>query len=186
MSQMLPNNQTLEKPFINDGTGEVLPYMVEREQEQPNNSYMMAARWLDGCGPLVRDWGCGFGYARKFFIKSRYEGVDAWNKMADRCVDLRLFSEPSEGILIRYVLEHNWDWEIILRNAMASFTKRMVVIITIPLNDENETLHLGNDLISIPKNKLLWILRDNLVKQETIQRPCPPPHSVESIFYLEQ
>lgn len=166
----------------------VLPYFEPTEES--DNSYTLAAAWLDGCG-LVRDWGCGFGYARRFFKSSAYEGIDALNTCADRVADLELFKEQSDGILIHYVLEHNYNWENILCNAMKQFSKRMVVIITIPLSEDDITHHLPTPenwmLLSIPRSKLLSIFGKTLHHQETRTRiGVLPPHSIESIFYLEK
>jgi hypothetical protein len=51
-------------------------------------TYRKAAEFLDGCGPVVEDWGCGGAYARRFFQKSRYVGLDGsparWEEVVDK------------------------------------------------------------------------------------------------------
>lgn len=103
----------------------------------PDTTYVAAARFL-GAG-AVEDWGCGSGYARKFFPQG-YVGIDAAPGFADVVVDLREYRSRCDGILLRHVLEHNFEWEKILGNALASARKLVIVTFT-PFGDE--TLALG-------------------------------------------
>src|SRR5208282_3508212 len=92
-------------------------------------AYELAAKFLDDGGP-VEDWGCGGSYAKKFFVKSPYTGIDGTGDFADVVADLRFFTSHTHGILIRGVLEHNFDWQIILKNAIASCEKLCLSIFT--------------------------------------------------------
>jgi hypothetical protein len=92
-------------------------------------SYKIAADWLeDGCG-TVEDWGCGAAAAKPFFKKAKYIGIDGSPGRADIVADLRRRRSKTEGILIRHVLEHNYDWARILKNAIWSFEKRLAIIL---------------------------------------------------------
>lgn len=97
-------------------------------------SYRMAAEWLQDC-ETVADWGCGKGAFRSYVPPPRrYLGFDGSNTpFAAQIVDLASFQFASEGVLLRHVIEHNYDWQEILRNAAASFTKRMVVVVFTPM-----------------------------------------------------
>jgi hypothetical protein len=97
-------------------------------------SYRMAGEWLEPCD-TVGDWGCGKGAFRHYVPSPRlYYGFDGSNTpFAHEIVDLTTFRCATEGVLLRHVLEHNYGWRDILRNAAASFTKRMVVVIFTPM-----------------------------------------------------
>jgi hypothetical protein len=155
-------------------------------------SYLLAAEWLDGCGELVRDWGCGYGYARKFFTKSKYEGIDGDNKLADRNgVDLETFREKSDGILIRYVLEHNHAWATILKHAVESFRRRMFLDITIAPSKTGQVYDTAypNSFVpnlSIPREFLLCYIGPFLHHEEIKRRPNPWPDEHDYLYYLEK
>jgi len=98
-------------------------------------SYSLGADWLKDCS-TVEDWGCGMGWARSLFDPSQYRGLDgSVNPFVDKVVDLTLYrsNPPVPGIFMRHVLEHNWDWERMLDNALASFTQRMALILFTPM-----------------------------------------------------
>jgi hypothetical protein len=90
-------------------------------------SYRKAAQFLDG-GP-VEDWGCGTAYARQFFTHP-YTGVDGTADFCDVVADLRIYRSHTYGILLRHVLEHNFEWRRILENALASCQRLALVIFT--------------------------------------------------------
>lgn len=98
-------------------------------------TYKKAAAFLDG-GP-VEDWGCGKAYARKFFTQP-YKGVDGTPDGCDTVVDLTKYKSQVHGILMRHVLEHNFEWEKVLKNALASAEKIVVIVCT----DFSDTTHL--------------------------------------------
>jgi hypothetical protein len=94
-------------------------------------TYQMAADWLEPC-ETVEDWGCG----RKWFSTFRpngYIGLDGSGTYADRIVDLATYRSTVEGILLRHVIEHDYRWADILDNAVASFTRRMCLIVFTPV-----------------------------------------------------
>jgi hypothetical protein len=97
----------------------------------PSDTYQIAAEWLKGLS--IEDWGCGYAQFRDFH-HGHYRGVDGTQGWADVVADLTKYRpDPRpEGILIRHVLEHNPDWRLILANAVASFTKRMVLVVFTP------------------------------------------------------
>jgi hypothetical protein len=118
-------------------------------------TYLMAASFLAdvdevedwGCGTgayEVEDWGCGTGAFRDF-CKTRYVGIDgSRTPFADFVCDLSLYRSKASGIVLRHVLEHNYNWETILRNAVDSFTKKLCLILFTPFADETLEIARGS------------------------------------------
>lgn len=106
-------------------------------------TYGLGAQWLAGCA-LVEDWGCGRGWFSKYLPPVQYRGVDTGvdgvagqNPHAHALANLEFYSSTVPGIFMRHVLEHNYQWKQILRNAIASFTERMFLVVFTPgLEDE--------------------------------------------------
>jgi hypothetical protein len=90
-----------------------------------STTYHLAADFLIDVAE-VEDWGCGYGGFRKF-CKTKYIGIDgsSYSPAASKIVDLADYRSEAEGILVRHVLEHNYEWESILQNAVSSFRKKM-------------------------------------------------------------
>lgn len=98
------------------------------------DTYPMGARWLAGC-ELIEDWGCGSGWFSFLTESYRYRGVDgSQTPFADEIADLTTYRSEVPGIFMRHVLEHNFEWEKILDNALASFTERMFLVLFTPLS----------------------------------------------------
>lgn len=116
-----------------------------RFPEQPvsygdDTTYLKAAEFLRGC-VTIEDWGCGAAYFKRFINGARYVGVDgSESKFCDRHVDLVDYCSDVEGILLRHVCEHNADWKRILENAVASFTKKLVIVIFTPFGSETQQI----------------------------------------------
>lgn len=119
------------------------------------NSYLIAAGFLDGL-PVVEDWGCGSAYARRFFQRSRYIGVDgSGSRNCDIMDDLRTRSSRPDGILLRHVLEHNPQWPVLLANALACFKRRMALVLYLP--PEATTRIEPDPTVGVPS---IWIGKD--------------------------
>src|SRR4051794_32584940 len=74
-------------------------------------TYLMAAAFLADIDE-VEDWGCGGGGFRKFCISPRYIGLDgSKTPHADKIVDLCTYRSSTTGIMMRHILEHNYEWE---------------------------------------------------------------------------
>jgi hypothetical protein len=106
-----------------DATVDPQPYGASR-------SYELGAAALADC-ITVEDWGCGLGWFKQFHIGCI--GVDGSDSPhADVVDDLATRRSSVEGIFMRHVLEHNYQWQTVLDNALASFTRRMVLVIFTP------------------------------------------------------
>jgi glycosyltransferase involved in cell wall biosynthesis len=97
-----------------------------------DTTYKRAAAYLDGIG-RVEDWGCGAAYFRRFVPAGCYWGVDRDpTAAADQVTDLADYTSTTDGLLLWHVLEHDRRWRSILRNALASFRRRMVLVVSTP------------------------------------------------------
>jgi hypothetical protein len=127
----------------------------ELDQNSPRGygadvSYEKAAAFFSDVD-LVEDWGCGAGGFKRIW-KKNYIGIDGSNTpFADRIVDLCSYRSDVDGILIRHILEHNVLWENILRNAIASFRKKLCLVLFTPLVEKTRQIayHEKNDVPDI-------------------------------------
>lgn len=139
----------------------------------------------------VEDWGCGAGGFRRFY-KGNYRGIDgSANPFVDTVADLREYRSTVDGIIMRHVLEHNYDWEKVLHNAVLSFKKKFCLILFTPFVDvTREIAHNKKHGIDVPDisfsrkdiekyfEGLRWRLDDTL-KTRT-------QYGVEHIYYVEK
>jgi hypothetical protein len=94
-------------------------------------TYQLGAAFLIDC-PEVEDWGCGPGGFRRFY-RGKYTGVDgSKTSSVDKIADLRSYESHVDGIFMRHVLEHNYDWELILQNAVKSFRRKFCLVLFTP------------------------------------------------------
>lgn len=147
------------------------------------NSYLIAAGYLDGL-PVVEDWGCGSGFAKRFFSRSQYVGVDGTgSKHCDIVDDVRTRSSNPDGIMIRHVLEHNPKWPLILSNALKRFKTRMALVLYLPPGPSDlliEDPKAGFPSIWIGQDKFLpMISQFNPVKIQT-------PGDVEATYLFQK
>jgi hypothetical protein len=97
-----------------------------------STTYLMAAAFLADVEE-VEDWGCGGGGFRRFCISPRYIGLDgSKTPYADKIVDLCTYRSTAAGIMMRHILEHNYEWEKVLDAALQSFQKKFCLILFTP------------------------------------------------------
>src|SRR5215469_4856927 len=106
-----------------------------------DTTYQIAADFRRDCR-TIEDWGCGLGWFRSFLpADCEYFGVDgSHSPFADRIADLETYRTTCEGLLLRHVLEHNHNWRVILDNALASFSRRLALILFTPLAEREVEL----------------------------------------------
>ena len=111
-------------------------------------SMVIGAKFLEDC-ETVEDWGTGDG----IFKNHREDaiGVDGSNTPgADKkFIDLTTYTTQCEGIFLRHVLEHNYEWDKILHNLLKSATKKICIIMFIPFID-GETKELNYHQLGVP------------------------------------
>jgi glycosyltransferase involved in cell wall biosynthesis len=170
--------------------------MTGRWQYQPSDgysygddaTYRKGMEFLDRPGDVIEDWGCGTGYAKKFVTLGTYRGIDGSpGGSTDHVVDLRRYTSEADCIFMRHVLEHNPFWREILKNALSSFRKRMVLIVFTPFMDE--TRHLEDSWSGIPtiafrKQEVTELFEGLSYTEEPLQTDTE--YGVEHIFYFEK
>lgn len=102
-------------------------------------TYLMAAAFMVDM-PEVEDWGCGTGGFKRFY-RGRYIGVDGSKTLiATKIADLCTYRSNVDGIVIRHVLEHNYEWAKVLDNAVASFRRKLCLILFTPFVAETREM----------------------------------------------
>jgi hypothetical protein len=153
-------------------------------------TYRLAGDFMADIDEL-EDWGCGNGGFRKYY-KGKYVGIDgSASKFTDIVADLRTYRSNADGILVRHILEHNYDWKTVLQNAVASFNKKLCIIFFTPFVEETKEIahnkKHGVDVPDIAFNQkeiekffegLQWRVQEN-IKTRTGYR-------VEHIYFIEK
>jgi len=148
------------------------------------DTYQLAAEWLQGCA-TVADWGGGTGFFGTLLPPAvAYRVVDGTVQTTDQTlVNLAHFREPSDGILLRHVLDHNLDWRAILENALAACRRRLVVVTFTP--DAPATTiakhKSGWPILHFNPEDLRAVMGPAFVRDEAVQTTHP-----ERIYYVER
>jgi hypothetical protein len=107
-------------------------------------TYLMAAAFMADVEE-VEDWGCGAGGFKRF-CHGRYIGVDgSKTPFADKIVDLETYTSSVDGIVMRHVLEHNYNWEKILKNAVKSFRRKLCLVLFTPFSGPSGTTEITHN-----------------------------------------
>jgi hypothetical protein len=117
---------------------------TERKSYGDIRAYIEAEKWLKGLD--VEDWGCGYAWFQ-LYHKGNYKGIDGTeNPYVSLVADLQTYTSNVEGILLRGVLEHNYNWQKVLDNAVMSFTHRLCIVLFTPIVDETTVIveNVGN------------------------------------------
>jgi glycosyltransferase involved in cell wall biosynthesis len=171
------------------------------EPGQPNRprragcdtTYKRGATYLAGVGQ-VEDWGCGTAYFKRFIPAGCYRGIDNDPSTArDLAADLAEYKSAADGIFLRHIIEHDLRWLSILRNALASFQRRMVLVVSTPFTRATEEHRriaspLRGDLlpeIRFCRGDLVREFRGVAFRLEE-NVATDSPHGREHIFYLSK
>lgn len=135
-------------------------------------SYRKAMAFLDG-PHIIEDWGCGTSWAANFVKRGRYVGIDgSWSMHCHLVADLRTYRSSADAILLRHVLDHNWEWKKIMGNALASFQKRLVIVIFTPFSEKTHSIATTWETvpdISFRKEDLTDLLRPFRYTEESLK-----------------
>lgn len=113
-----------------------------------DTTYKIAVDYFDGI--FVEDWGSGKGYFKYLYGPENCIGVDGTDTpFTDVVVDLREYTSNTPGLHMRHVIEHNLDWDEVLRNASVSFTDKMVLTLFTPMSDETKQI-AWNEVVDVP------------------------------------
>jgi len=152
-------------------------------------TYQLGARFLEDC-EVVEDWGTGAGG----FLRYRPDaiGVDGSDTphAKKKFVDLVTYETQCDGIFMRHVLEHNYDWTNILKNALTSARKICIVLFT-PLSDgpTKELAHnkaYGVDVpdLSLSKDVLMINLKTQNFDVKIEEYKTQTDYGAETVLYL--
>jgi len=144
---------------------------------------------------IIEDWGCGWGGFKTFLLPHQtYVGVDgSVTPAADKIVDLEEYSSEVEGIYLRHVLEHNQGWKNVLANAAKSFTKKLVIVLFTPLQEETQIIQeyknwngTGQTMVDIgfAIEDILQYLEGFEVTTETVETPTQ--YGMETVIYVKR
>jgi len=139
----------------------------------------------------VEDWGCGAGNFKKLY-KGKYTGLDgSHNPYVDKVVDLCDYQSSVDGIMMRHVLEHNDNWRLVLRNAVASFNKKFCLVLFTPFVEHTHQItHNEKHGVDVPDisffhgdiedyfHGLKWRLEKNI--------PTKTGYNLEHVYYVEK
>ncbi|MDP3920387.1 MAG: hypothetical protein Q8R76_06245 [Candidatus Omnitrophota bacterium] len=115
-----------------------------------STTYKLGADFLKGLN-TVEDWGCGKGGFRSFCLANNYIGIDGSpSQFADHVVDLAVYKSSVDGIFMRHVLEHDWRWRQLLKNALSSFTKKMCLVIFTPFTEMTHAIATNKSIGNVP------------------------------------
>lgn len=155
-------------------------------------SYEKAMGFLDESRCLIEDWGCGTAFAKQFVKKGIYWGIDFTpSRFCDVVADLatRLYDHKlPDCILLRHVLEHNYNWRDILRNAARICRWRMVIVLFTPLQAEGDKV-LGMSWDTVPDLGLQQTAFEEILKDFTLQweeYDSELPYGREWVIYAER
>lgn len=146
-----------------------------------DDTYRLAAAWLEGC-PDVADWGGGLGHFASFLpATTRYTLVDGTSHRDGTVVaDLRQYRRQASGILLRHVLEHNDEWETILRQAVQACRQRLCVVTFTPDRGRTERIKVksGWPVWSLAPVDVRTVLGAGLIRDEACETSHP-----EHVYY---
>jgi hypothetical protein len=160
---------------------------IPRERYGNELTYVLAEKFLHSLD--IEDWGCGTGRFKDYHIGG-YLGVDgSRSKYCDLVADLRKRKSHVPGILLRHVIEHNVAWRTIVKNAIASATKTVVIVLFTPFQEKTHAIG-WSDEIGVPDIGFsLDEMRAHLPKktEEHLNISSPSTqYGVEHLFVVEK
>ena len=145
----------------------------------------MGQSWIIRIIQRRADWGGSTGYFGTLVpSECAYHVVDGTMQVTEQTLaDLRTYRQPADGVLLRHVLELNDDWRAILDNALASFDRRMVVVLHTPHASPAMSVKVksGWPIWHLDYEELRDLMGVHLVRDESVQTTHP-----EHVFYLER
>lgn len=156
-----------------------------------NLTYKLGAEFLYDC-QSIEDWGCGMCYFSNFLSPTvNYIGIDgSHSKFVSEVHDLVTYrsKEKPDGIFMRHILEHNYDWKPILQNALASFKNKFVLVLFTPINTNLTREIAYNQEIGVPDISFNMYEILDLLKEYKFnfkEYVTSTQYGIEHIFYIE-
>lgn len=134
-------------------------FWKSRSSEEKDQMIAQSADYFNSDPSIktLEDWGCGVCILGKYLRKDiEYLGVDGSpvNSPFKTVVsDLRNHKSTPDAVYIKHVLEHNPEWETILRNFLTSFKKLGMIIIFTPMSSTDKDVVLKSVFSGTNENK---------------------------------
>jgi len=158
-------------------------------------TYKLGYAFLRDC-EKIEDWGCGAGGFKRFFEAvdlHKYVGIDgSITPFSNIKADLVEYTSETEGLFMRHIIEHNYEWDKVLNNALRSFTKKMCFILFTPFSETTEEIahnrSIGVDVpdLSFSKSDLIQMFEQYNIKYRLETLRTGTQYGVEHVFYLEK
>lgn len=153
-------------------------------------TYELGSKFLEDC-KVVEDWGTGGGGFKSY--RPDAIGVDGSNTpFADKkFIDLTDYISECDGIFMRHILEHNYEWQKILHNALKSARKKICLVMFIPFSDF-ETKQLAYNSIKVPDLSISRYEFYDIIKQypdfkySAEEFKTDTQYKYEQIIYIEK
>src|ERR1035437_6875634 len=153
-------------------------------------TYELGKKFLTDCN-IVEDWGTGGGGFKTY--RKNAIGVDGSDTQfaEKKFIDLTTYISVCDGIFMRHVLEHNYEWQKILQNAIMSATKKICVVLFIPFNDF-ETKQIAYNSIGVPDLSIGRYEFYNIIKEypdfkyTSEELKTDTQYNYEQIIYMEK
>jgi hypothetical protein len=156
-------------------------------------TYELGSKFLSDC-LVVEDWGTGAGGFKRY--RPDAIGIDGSNTphAEKKYVDLVTYTSQCDGIFMRHVLEHNYQWVSILRNALQSASKKLCIVLFTPIADggSKEIAHNkihGVDVpdMSLGRDELQSVLKEFALKNVRLEQiQSATGYGLEYILYVEK
>lgn len=152
-------------------------------------TYRLTAKWLAPCVE-VADWGGGGGHFSTYLKKGqRYTRIDGTAQPGVGTfvlADLATYHVPSDGILLRHVVDMTHDWRRVLDNALAAFRQRLAVVTWTPFADQTVVAGVkrGWPILNFNESELRAAIGDVLVYVDTAHDPQRKLY--EHVYYCEK
>lgn len=156
-------------------------------------SYRLGSEFLSDCA-VVEDWGTGAGGFKRF--RPDAIGVDGSNTphAEKKYVDLVGYVSPCDAVFMRHVLEHNYDWQPILRNVLRSASRKACIVLFTPLSVSGTVQIAHNKMhgvdvpdLSLGRDELQRIFDEfDLARVRYEQIESATGYGVEYLIYIEK
>jgi hypothetical protein len=158
-------------------------------------TYKLGYEFLSDC-ETIEDWGCGAGGFKRFFVNNtniKYIGIDgSITPFSDIKADLTTYISTTDGIFMRHILEHNYEWKKILENACSSFTHKMcLVLFTDFTTNTKEIAHNLSHGVDVPdmafsKQDLINIFDKHNIQYNLQTFNTNTGYKIEHVFLLQK
>lgn len=157
---------------------------LQRPSYGSQETYRLAANWMRPCA-TVADWGGAGGYLGRFLPDGvTYQVIDGTTQCDGSVLaDLAHYREPSEGIVLRHVIDNTPDWRAVLINALDAFQQRLAVITFTPDAPVTRVAKIksGWPVWTFNPADLMAVMGPLLVSWEDVRVTHP-----ERVYYLER